>query len=111
MARQPRMGQSIRNGSPRTRGDGPMTDDPMPATACALLRGDLIPRSGRPIARFHYRLISSPQPLTSHPIPIAIEIAVPLPQQLLSLGKRTDLLAGGRGPAWQGRLRARGGRA
>jgi hypothetical protein len=38
------------------------------------------------------------QPLTSHPIPIAIEVAVPLPQQLLGPGKRADLLAGGVGP-------------
>jgi len=52
-----------------------------------------------------------PQPLTSHPIPIAIEIAVPLPQQLLGLGKRADLLAGGLGPAGLGSLRASGGRA
>jgi len=45
------------------------------------------------------RGISSPQPLTSHPIPIAIQGAVPLPQQLLGPGKRADLLAGGVGPA------------
>ena len=47
-----------------------------------------------------------PQPLTSHPIPIAIEIAVPLPQQLLGPGKGADLLAGGHGPAGLDCLRA-----
>ena len=52
-----------------------------------------------------------PQPLTSHPIAIAIEIAVPLPQQLLGPGKRTDLLAAGLGPYGLGRLRASAGRA
>ena len=52
-----------------------------------------------------------PQPLTSHPIPIAIQAAVPLPQQLLRLRKRADLLAGGLGPAGLGSLRASGGRA
>ena len=46
------------------------------------------------------------QPLTSHPIPIAIQVAVSLPQQLLRPGKGADLLAGGLGPAWQGSLRA-----
>ena len=52
-----------------------------------------------------------PQPLTSHPIPIAIQVAVPLPQQLLGLGKRADLLAGGHGPAGLDCLRASDGRA
>ena len=56
--------------SPRRRVDGPMTDDPMPATACALLRGDLIPRSGRPIARFHYRPISYHSPSQATPSPL-----------------------------------------
>jgi len=51
------------------------------------------------------------QPLTSHPIPIAIQGAVPLPQQLLGLGKRADLLAADLDPAGLGRLRARDGRA
>ena len=49
--------------------------------------------------------------LTSHPVPIAIEVAVTPPQQLLGSGKRADLLAGGLGPAGLGRLRAKGGRA
>ena len=49
--------------------------------------------------------------LTSHPIPIAIQVAVPLPQQLLSPGKRADLLTGGLGPAGLGSLRASDGRA
>ena len=57
------------------------------------------------------RPIKSPQPLTSHAIPIAIQIAVPLPQQLLGPGKRADLLAGGLGPAGLDCLRASDGRA
>ena len=51
------------------------------------------------------------QPLTSHPIPIAIQVAVPLPQQLLGPSKRADLLAGGLGPAGLDCLRASDGRA
>ena len=53
----------------------------------------------------------SPQPLTSHPIPISIQVAVPLPQQLLGPGKGADLLAGELGPAGLGSLRASDGRA
>ena len=39
------------------------------------------------------------QPLTSHPIAIAIQVAVAMPQELLGLGKRADLLTGGLSPA------------
>jgi len=51
------------------------------------------------------------QPLTSHPIPIAIQGAVTLPQQLLRPGKRADLLASDLCPAGLGSLRAKGGHA
>ncbi len=57
------------------------------------------------------RHLDSPQPLTSHPIPIAIQVAVTLPQQLLGPGKRADLLAADLDPAGLGRLKVIGGRA
>ena len=51
------------------------------------------------------------QPITSHPLPVAIQVAVPLPQQLLGPCIGADLLASDLDPAGLGSLRVNDGRA